>query len=76
MQQYVILDFELAVYFKIMFNQLHNQIEQRFMSKLQYHLHFLFLFSFLLFLKKYFRSFNRRKWKTPIYNAVVALLTP
>ena len=61
-----------------MFNQLHNQIEQRFMSKITVSFAFLFLFSFSAFSQKNKLSgvLTAGSEKTPIYNAVVALLTP
>jgi len=61
-----------------MFNQLHNQLEQRFMSKITVSLAFLFLFSFSAFSQKNKLSgvLTAGSEKTPIYNSVVALLTP
>jgi hypothetical protein len=57
MQQYVILDFELAVYFKLMFNQLHNQIERTLYVKITVSIAFCSYFLFLLFLKISFQEF-------------------
>jgi hypothetical protein len=58
-----------------MFNQLHNQIEQRFMSKLQYHLHFCSYFSFCFSQNKLSGVLTAGS-ENAIYNSVVALLTP
>jgi hypothetical protein len=59
-----------------MFNQLHNQIEQRFMSKLQYHLHFCSYFSFFFSQKNKLSGVLTAGSEKRQFIIVVALLTP